>query len=182
MKLKPLVNRGVSLVCCLISGLTVGLSSDPDQPIEVEADYAELDDKKRIAVYQGNVVVIQGSIRLTGDTLTVTYTPEHDIKEIVLLGKPARFRQRPDNASVDTEGEAIKIAYSADRDLLSLIEKAKVNQQRQIYTGHRMDYDTKRSVLTLQSSGKTSSSSSAKPRAAERVKIIIPPNEKKNKE
>ncbi|HZC03206.1 MAG TPA: lipopolysaccharide transport periplasmic protein LptA, partial [Gammaproteobacteria bacterium] len=112
------------LVCCLISGLTVGLSSDPDQPIEVEADYAELDDKKRIAVYQGNVVVIQGSIRLTGDTLTVTYTPEHDIKEIVLLGKPARFRQRPDNASVDTEGEAIKITYSADRDLLSLIEKA----------------------------------------------------------
>lgn len=102
---------------------------------------------------------------------------------IVLLGKPARFRQRPDNASVDTEGEAIKIAYSADRDLLSLIEKAKVNQQRQIYTGHRMDYDTKRSVLTLQSSGKTSSSSSsAKPGAAERVKVIIPPNEKKKKE
>jgi lipopolysaccharide export system protein LptA len=180
MKLKPLVNRGVLLVCCLISGLTAGLSSDPDQPIEVEADSAELDDKERIAVYQGNVVVIQGSIRLTGDVLTLTYTPEHDIKEIVLVGKPARFRQRPDHTSMDTEGEALKIAYSAEKNLLSLIEKAKVNQQRQIYTGHRMDYDTKRSVLTLQSSGKTPPS--GKPSAAERVKIIIPPKEKKKQE
>lgn len=109
MKLQPLVNRGGLLVCCLISGLTVGLSSDPDQPIEVEADSAELDDKERIAVYQGNVVVIQGSIRLTG-----------------------------------------------------------------------MDYDTKRSILTLQSSGKIPSSE--KPSAAERVKIIIPPKEKKKQE
>ena len=180
MKLKPLVNSGVLLVCCLISGPTVGLSSDPDQPIEVEADSAELDDKERIAVYQGNVVVIQGSIRLTGDVLTVTYTPEHDIREIVLVGKPARFRQRPDHTSMDTEGEALKIAYSAEKNLLSLIEKAKVNQQRQIYTGHRMDYDTKRSVLTLQSSGKTPSA--GKPAAAERVKIIIPPREKKKQE
>jgi lipopolysaccharide export system protein LptA len=180
MKLKPLVNRGVLLVCCLISGLTAGLSSDPDQPIEVEADSAELDDKEQIAVYQGNVVVIQGSIRLTGDVLTLTYTPEHDIKEIVLVGKPARFRQRPDHTSMDTEGEALKIAYSAEKSLLSLIEKAKVDQQRQIYTGHRMDYDTKRSVLTLQSSGKTPPS--GKPSAAERVKIIIPPKEKKKQE
>jgi lipopolysaccharide export system protein LptA len=117
---------------------------------------------------------------LTGDVLTLTYTPEHDIKEIVLVGKPARFRQRPDHTSMDTEGEALKIAYSAEKNLLSLIEKAKVNQQRQIYTGHRMDYDTKRSVLTLQSSGKTPPS--GKPSATERVKIIIPPKEKKKQE
>ncbi len=175
MKSKPLINKSVFLLCCLFFGRALGLSSDRDQPIEIEADYAELDDIRRVAVYKGNVVVTQGSIRLNGDILTITYTPEHEIKVATLEGKPARFRQRLDNATEDTQGEATKIEYIADQNLLSLIEKAKVIRQKQIYTGHRMVYDTNRDFLTLQSAGGTSSPSSA----GERVKIIIPPKEKK---
>ena len=49
-----------------------GLASDKDQPIEVEADSAELDDAKKISIYRGNVVVTQGTIRMTGDVMTGT--------------------------------------------------------------------------------------------------------------
>ena len=156
----------------------MALSSDKDQPIEIEADHAELDDIQRVAVYQGNVVVTQGSIRLHGDILTITYTPEHQIKIATLEGKPARFRQRSDNATEDAEGEAMKIEYIADQNLLSLIEKAKVIREKQVYTGHRMVYDTDRDFLTMQSAGKASSPGSA----AERVRIIIPPKERKKEQ
>ena len=47
----------------------MALSSDKDQPIEIEADHAKLDDIQRVAVYQGDVVITQGSIRLNGDIL-----------------------------------------------------------------------------------------------------------------
>lgn len=175
MKSKPLINKVLFLICFMFSGLAMALSSDKNQPIEIEADYAELDDIRRVAVYKGNVEVTQGSIRLNGDILTITYTPEHQIKVATLEGKPARFRQRLDNTTEDAEGEAIKIEYIADQNLLSLIEKAKVIRQKQIYTGHRMVYDTNRDFLTMQSAGVSSSPGSA----GERVKIIIPPKERK---
>jgi lipopolysaccharide export system protein LptA len=178
MRSKPLINKGVFLLCFMSFGPALGLSSDRDQPIEIEADFAELDDNQRVAVYKGNVVVTQGSIRLNGDILTITYTPEHEVKVVTLQGKPARFRQRLDNAAEDTEGEAIRIEYVADQELLSLIEKAKVIREKQIYTGHRMVYDTQRGLLTLHSAA--GASSSEKPAAGERVKIIIPPKERKN--
>jgi lipopolysaccharide export system protein LptA len=175
MRPRPLINKISFLLCFMSWGLAMALSSDKDQPIEIESDYAELDDVQRVAIYKGNVVVTQGSIRLNGDILTITYTPEHQIKVATLEGKPARFRQRLDNATEDTEGEALKIEYITDQNLLSLIEKAKVIRQKQIYTGHRMVYDTNRDFLTLQSAGKTSSPGAG----TERVKIIIPPKEKK---
>ena len=44
----------------------VALSTDYDQPIEIESDFAELDDVEGTTVYIGNVIVVQGSIRMTG--------------------------------------------------------------------------------------------------------------------
>ncbi|MGA4817094.1 LptA/OstA family protein [Pseudomonas aeruginosa] len=45
--------------------------SDREQPIRVQADSAELDDKQGVAVYRGDVVVTQGSTKLTGNTVTL---------------------------------------------------------------------------------------------------------------
>ena len=57
MKSKPLINKLLFLIYFLSFGTAVALSSDKDQPIEIEADHAELDDIQRVAVYQGDVVV-----------------------------------------------------------------------------------------------------------------------------
>ncbi|MGI0015719.1 MAG: lipopolysaccharide transport periplasmic protein LptA [Nitrososphaera sp.] len=180
MKLNPVVKPIAFLVCLMAFGVATGLSSDRDQPIEIEADFAELDDIQRVAVYKGNVVVTRGSIRLTGDILTVNYTPDHEMQDVVLIGRPARFRQRPDNADVDTEGEAIKIEYRAQDNLLYLIEDAKVIQRKQIYTGYRMEYDTKRSLLTMKKAAPNEVTPSGEklPSGGGRVKIIIPPKKK----
>ena len=99
-------------VLCLLTGLLPtapawGLSTDRDQPIEIEADAAELDDEKKVTVYTGNVVVIQGSIRMTGDTMTVYYTSENELDVVILDGKPATYRQLPDDSEVYDEAEAL---------------------------------------------------------------------------
>lgn len=163
---------------CLCSpGAVSGLASDREQPIEVEADSAELDDSQRTIVYKGNVVATQGSIRLTGDVLTVDYTPEHEAKDVSLQGKPARFRQRLDNQNTDAEGEAVRIEYHAQDNLVHLIENARVTQRGQIYTGHRMAYDVNRNVITMKkASPHEATPSGHEPSAASaRVKVILPP-------
>ena len=49
------------------------LPTDRTQPIRVQADSAELDDKQGVAVYRGDVVITQGSMKITGNTVTGGY-------------------------------------------------------------------------------------------------------------
>ena len=44
----------------------LGLDSDRDEPIHIEADRAMLDEKEGTSIYEGNVQLRQGSLRLQG--------------------------------------------------------------------------------------------------------------------
>lgn len=169
-------NRFFLVILVWLSTCTVwGLTSDRYQPIEIEADYAQLDDATNTTIYKGKVVVTQGTIRLNGDQMVVKYTPEHEIKEALLTGKPARFRQRPDNSEVDSEGEAIEIQYFAKDNMVYLIDEAKVIHFGRVYTGYRMEYDTKRNFISMRKVAEGEKTPSGKkPPQNERVKIIIP--------
>lgn len=50
-----------------------GLRTDPDAPIEIEANQLDIFDKKKIAVFKGAVVAKQGETRLQTSTLTIHY-------------------------------------------------------------------------------------------------------------
>ncbi len=62
----------------------MGLSTDREQPIEIEADTAELDDIKNISIYRGNVIVIRGSIRMTGDKMTIYNTENDELDPLIM--------------------------------------------------------------------------------------------------
>lgn len=155
------------------------LSSDRQQPIEIEADFAELDDEEGTTVYIGNVVVVQGSLRMTGDRLRVNFTPERELKDAYLEGRLATFRQTPDEGQEDVEGEARNIEYHALENLIYLIEKAEVIQGERLTQGHRINYDTARSIVTVRSARATSADKDGQPKEGSgRVRIIIPPKKK----
>lgn len=46
---------------------------DSSQPIEINADRLEVQQDKNVAIFSGNVVAVQGGIRLRADTLRVYY-------------------------------------------------------------------------------------------------------------
>lgn len=167
----------ISVLLCAASAC-FALSTDFEQPIEIEADFAELDDEEGTTVYIGNVVVVQGSIRMTGDRLRVNFTPTRDLKDAYLEGRLATFKQTPD-AGEDIEGEAITIEYHALENMIYLIEKAKVTQGQRLTQGHRINYDTERSIVTVRSARATKPDMADEPKAASgRVRIIIPPKKK----
>ena len=143
--------------------LVSALPSDMDQPIEIEANF---------------VVVTQGSIRMTGDSLKVLLEENRQIKEAFLEGMPATFRQTPKVGEEDVEGEAKIIEYYKDKQMGYLIEAAKVTQGKRLTQGHRMNYDIERSIVTVRSSraGIVRKDEIDK-KKAQRVKIILPPKE-----
>ena len=158
--------------------LVHALPSDTDQPIEIEANFAELDDENGVTTYLGDVVVTQGSIRMTGDSLKVLLEEDRQIKEAFLEGTPATFRQTPKIGEEDVEGEAKIIEYYKDKQMVFLIEAAKVTQGKRLTQGHRMNYDIDRSIVTVRSSraGMVRRDEINKQKA-QRVKIILPPKE-----
>lgn len=51
----------------------IGFKTDPDAPIEIEADTLEVEQNAQTATFIGNVVAVQGTMRLRADRLIVTY-------------------------------------------------------------------------------------------------------------
>ncbi|MDO8290438.1 MAG: lipopolysaccharide transport periplasmic protein LptA [Parvibaculum sp.] len=69
-----------------------GFATDPNEPIEIEADTLEVEDKSSQATFIGNVVAIQGETRLRADRLKATYAAGPDggktqIRTIVATGR-----------------------------------------------------------------------------------------------
>jgi len=155
------------------------LSTDKDQPIEIEANTAELDDQKGVTVYTGNVVVTQGSIRMTGDKMTVYYTKDNDLDTVIMLGQPATYRQMPDKKEVYDEAEALRMEFYNLKHLIVLINNALVTQEGLRFSGSHIEYDTENSKIRARGAPVTSVAEDGTPaQGTGRVKITIQPKKK----
>ena len=153
------------------------LTSDLDQSIEIEANSWKLDDRKNMTVCTGNVVVKRGSIRMTGDKMTIYYTESEEIDSLIVEGNPATYRQLPDNSQVYDEGRAMRMEFYEFENRVILIEKAEVIQERSRFSGDRIEYDTKLSQIKASSNPVNNNE---QPSENGRVKIIIKPRQKQS--
>ncbi|MEM7465531.1 MAG: lipopolysaccharide transport periplasmic protein LptA [Pseudomonadota bacterium] len=174
--------RRSALMCMLLAAVLnhsaiYALSTDSQQPIEIEADFAELDDQEGRTIYVGNVIVTQGSIRMKGDKLKVLFDADRDLEHVHMEGRPAYFKQTPDGGKEDVEGEGLIIEYFAKKGMLHLIQKAKLTQGARLFTGDRINYDARKSVITGRGEPKNKATQAKddKPKKRERIKVIIPP-------
>ena len=161
-------------IILLLHCLTVqALSTDKDQPIEVEADYAELDDQKGITIYKGNVIVTQGSMKIDGDIMTVTYTEDGELDTMTVKGKPAHYEQLPDKSTIKDEAEALTMEFYSLKNLLILTEKALMKQEDLRFTGNRIEYNTVTNKIIAKGGAKQQKDKDKEADDGGRVKIIL---------
>lgn len=141
------LNKLLFWLCLIFSSSVWGLASDREQPINIEADSAVIDDAKGLAIYSGNVIVTQGSIRINAEKLTLHYTEKQTLEKAVAEGKPVRFKQTPDNKKPDIQAKAMRMEYYAHKDMLNLTNEAMVWQGEDRFTGAIISYDTKNGVI-----------------------------------
>lgn len=131
------------LLTAFLPAPAAALSSDRQQPMHIEADHADLDDQKGVSVYRGNVVITQGTLRLTGDELTV-HTQDGGITKAFSTGNPATYRQRPDGKDQDVEAQSLRMEYYAGEDRIILLQKAEVRQAGDTFRSEKIIYDIAR--------------------------------------
>jgi len=121
-------------------------SSDVEKPIEIEADSADIDERRGITIYQGNVIVRQGGTRLNAAKVTI-HQEQRKAKRIVAEGQPARFRQKTGTEAREVNGEALRIEYDVGSEILILQGKAKLAQGKDRFSSDRIVYDRNKKVV-----------------------------------
>lgn len=163
----------ISLGLAAASSTSWALPSDRDQPIRVQADSAELDDKQGVAVYRGSVVITQGSLKITGDTVTLTQNQTGDLEVFTAVGKPAYYEQQPSTDKQIVKAYGLTIQYYATNERIVLIDQAKVIQQGNTFEGEKIVYDTQRQIVNAGRAGGTAISS-----PQPRIDMVILPKKK----
>jgi lipopolysaccharide export system protein LptA len=116
------------------------MPQDREQPIQLEADRAELNQKSGVSTYEGNVVITQGSMRLAADKATV-FTDNGVFQRMEAIGKPVRWRYKPADDKDELLGTSQRMEYDALKNIITMTESAKVVQNKDVFTGDRIDYD-----------------------------------------
>ncbi len=164
----------VLLLLFLSGGEVQALSTDKDQPIEVEADGMEIDEGKGVTTYRGNVEVVQGSIRLKADTVYI-FQSAGNTDRLEAEGKPVYFRQRPDGKQEDVRGHASRIEYNTNSELLYMVGDAVLFPgDGHKLTSQRITYDRVKAVMKAGAAV----SHGKKPEKSGRVKTVLAPRKK----
>ncbi len=171
MNKKPLLLLGW---CLILSTGAHALSNDRDKAIEIEADRASLDNKKGLTLYFGNVVIVQGSLTLKAEKVTLTYDEKRQIDVVIAETEnagspPVYFEQVLDNKE-KVHAEARLMEYHAKQDLLHLKKSASIWKNKDKITGEHIMYDAKEGKITAE--GKPASNAKA---GGGRVKVTIEP-------
>lgn len=131
--------RVAALLACLLPATVLALPDDRDQPINITADTAIRDEKQGFTVYSGNVHMIQGSLDIVADTLTI-YHEKEQADKIVAEGKPAKMQQRPAVGEPLVKARANIIEYYKIEDKVHLKINAFITQDGSSVTGDSIDY------------------------------------------
>lgn len=130
------------------------LTGDSEKPVNIDSANQSLDLQGNIATFTGNVIVTQGSIKITADKVVVT-RPGGDSKKITVdaWGNPATFYQMQDN-NKPVQGHASKMHYELASDRIELSGNAYIEQLDSNVKSDRITYLVKEQKMQAYSDNK----------------------------
>lgn len=134
------------LLLFVLSPLSWALSSDKDQPVNIEADSVDIDEAQETAIYRGNVILTQGSINLKANRVVV-HNFQSDNARIVATGKPVSFSQKQDKNEGTIKGKANKTEYGINSARLVLTGNASLVKGKNTFKNDRIIYDREKAVV-----------------------------------
>ena len=152
--------------------------ADREKPITLEADRVSMDDIKKVQVFEGNVVLNQGTMQIRTNRLVVTQDADGFQKGVATGGANglARFKQKREGRDDYIEGEGERIEHDARNEKTEFFVRAWVKSGLDEVRGNYISYDAlTEKYLVTSASGETKSATGA-PQA--RVRAIIQPKGK----
>ena len=121
------------LLCAAALTPALAEKADRSKPLTIEADQpSSVDLLKQVVVFNGNVVVAQGTMAIRAERVEVRERPDGHRSATALgsAGKPAVFRQKRDGVDETIEGSAERIEYDSRGDVVRFAGNAQVRRLR----------------------------------------------------
>ena len=163
-------------------GAFSGFKSGGKSPIQIEADQLEIIDKSAIAIFQGNVKVVQGKSLLKADKLKVYYLKsKKNGKKNKNIGNNNSIKRLEVSGTVyikseENEATSDRGSFNMLTEDVELIGSVVLSQGKNIMTGCRFRANLKTGIATMISNcdGKKNSKTG-------RVKMLLEPSSAKKK-
>ncbi|MCC6533177.1 MAG: lipopolysaccharide transport periplasmic protein LptA [Burkholderiales bacterium] len=171
---------GAAFAVCAL--LLVGIPAaqaeraDRDKPINIEADRVTIDDAKKVSVFEGNVVVTQGTLVIRGDRMVVREDAQ-GFNHGTAYGNLANFRQKRDGVDEYIEGQAERIEYDGKAERLQLFNRAQMKRGADEVRGSYISYDQPTEFFRVVGAQEKAASGAV----PGRVRAVIQPKSKDNK-
>jgi lipopolysaccharide export system protein LptA len=162
----------LALPLAFIPALAAAERGDREKEIVVGADRLTADDANRTSTFEGNVVVTQGTMRMTAAKVVVQEDAQRH-KFYVASGAPVTFRQKRDKVDEFVEGFAQRAEFDDRNDVLKLYNNARVKSNQNQLTGEFISYDMNKEVAEV-----TGAPPGQVVPPNSRVKVIITPPKK----
>ena len=169
---------GLAAFCLLSASAAWAERADREKPINLEADRVSMDDINKVQVFEGNVMMTQGTMQLRTSKLVVTQDADGFQKGVATGGADglARFKQKRDGVDEYMEGEAERIDHDTREEKTEFFVRGWVRNGQDEVKGPYISYDAlTEKYLVTNGAGETKSATGA-PQA--RVRAIIQPKGK----
>ena len=149
----PASDRVALIFCVCCAGLLAlpaqAERADRTKPINLESDRMHVDDAQKMSVFEGRVVMTQGTLSIHADKVTVRQDKDgHQYGSA--SGNPAVFRQKRDGAEGYIQGEAERIEYNGKLDRVELFIRARLKREpADEVRGNYISYDARTEYFTV---------------------------------
>lgn len=146
------VKKTLCFIFCLSPSMLAyaAVSTDPSNnlPITVTSQSATANMQQGLVVYSGNVLAVQGTRKLQGDTLTIQRGNNGQIQSFVVQGNPAKTQEQPSPTSQIAYGQAAQIYYFPAQNLVRYVKNARFTQGGNVFSGDVITYNTLTQVVS----------------------------------
>ncbi len=123
--------------------------ADRSKPINLESDRMRVDDVQKMSVFEGNVVMSQGTLNIRAEKITVRQDKDGN-QYGTAIGHPAVFRQKRDGAEGYIEGAAERIEYDGKLDRVEFFNHARLlREPADEVRGNYISYDARTEYFTV---------------------------------
>src|SRR5438067_534100 len=121
---RPLRMLALAAAVAVLPPVARAERADRDKPVNIESDRMTADDAKKLATFEGSVVLTQGTLVIRADRIVVRQD-EAGFQYGVAYGKPAKFRQKREGYDEFVDGEALRLEYDGRAERVELFDEAR---------------------------------------------------------
>lgn len=158
-----------SILMLLLAHSSFALEQDWQQAVTILSDHAELDRKTGMVMYEGNVTLTQGSLRIEAEQLLL-FRNGDQLERVTARGTPARYEQIISDGDSLTRAHGERIDYMAVQREILIEGNARLEQDGNQFSGEQIRYDMLRDTISAQG-GDSKPGEEGK----QRIKVILQP-------